>query len=127
MNRARGNQSSSDGLPSPDSPPSPAEEAPHFVLWIPGIGPRQMEHCVTFMQVAQTNRAGSGVYLSLCDVRFTPAASMTTPPWPHCPDCTQRHKQWRNDWNRAHKPRRRGRPRWGRTFRRNRHDGEPQP
>jgi hypothetical protein len=78
------------------------EDPPSFVLWIPALEPRRMEHCVTFADVAATVQARDGIYTSICDVRFAPAAPMTTPPWPHCPHCAQLHQQWVISWHRAH-------------------------
>jgi hypothetical protein len=56
---------------------------------------------MTFSEVAATNRAQDGIYHSLCSIRFAPAASMTTPPWPRCTDCLQRHQQWEEDWKQS--------------------------
>jgi hypothetical protein len=77
------------------------EDSPKFVLWMPATGPRQVEHCVTFSEVAATHRAQDGIYHSLCCIRFAPAASMTAPPWPHCTHCRQRHQQWEEDWKKS--------------------------
>jgi hypothetical protein len=88
--------------PPATAPPMRAEESPKFVIWIPAIEPRRrMEHCVTFSQVAATIHARDAIYTALCEIRFTPAAPMTTPPWPHCPRCTLLHQQWTANWRKT--------------------------
>jgi hypothetical protein len=64
------------GQPSNDAPhttggdTAPAEESPSFVLWIPALEPRRMEHCVTFTDAANTAKARNGIYTSICGIRF---------------------------------------------------------
>jgi hypothetical protein len=84
------------------APSMHGEESPKFVIWIPAIEPRRrVEHCVTFSQVAATVQARDAIYTSLCEIRFTPAAPMTAPPWPHCPRCTLFHQQWTENWRKT--------------------------
>ena len=70
------------------------DDSPSFVIWLPVAEPRKLEHCVTHAQAASAARAFNGIYTSICGVRFAPVAPMTTPPWPHCPNCAQIHQRW---------------------------------
>jgi hypothetical protein len=86
-----------------DQPDDPS----YFVLWMPAAGPRRIEHCVTFTQFAATSQARDGIYTALCAVLFAPGAPMSTPPWPHCPECTRIHRRWAES-ERQEQQRRRG-------------------
>ena len=48
------------------------EDPPSFVLWIPALEPRRMEHCVTFTDVAATVQAGWSAVATTTRVLITP-------------------------------------------------------
>lgn len=73
-----------------------ARSNPPFVIWIGSAGDGA-EHGVSIDQAEATAQAGTGVYRSLCGIRFHPAA-MITMPGPRCRECEQERQCSLSAW-----------------------------
>jgi hypothetical protein len=62
-----------------------------------GSSDDRWEHGVSLGQAEATAQAGSGIYRSLCEIRFRPTA-MITAPGPRCRKCACLHQRSLDAW-----------------------------
>ena len=78
------------------------ETAAPLVIWMADCRDRR-EHGVTIDQAEATAQACTGIYESLCEVKFRPASMMASP-GPRCGECERRHQRLIGTWRPANKP-----------------------